>query len=284
MHPNTWSTGSTWCVILALFALNVVYCTTPHWSTNPHFLPLYPSQEWSQAHGGDLPTVEELSDVWNVGAKVEEPGPVAEDASSTEKTKHTKKKKAHKAHKRKCDILIWYLDSFLPMVVGVDFWGPNIRLCNLPIDTFEVSNGKKKVCVSKAGEAFALVQFENSRERWINIFKWKKANPGKKNPPQYSKKRPETHECKSKWSDYAHGQGSGWDPEAFGVHNQRLKEVKALREEEDKDGYPKMNFGNKLLGKFLDIPVNQDGPVSEKQRAQEVEVQHAAEDDVTVIN
>ena len=172
--------------------------------------------------------MEEVRDCWNLGKEVKEPKEPANNASQTTKDKYEAAMVKYNAYKRKKQILLWWVDCFLAMIVGVDSWGPTIRPYFLPTDKRKGADGKDKVCIPRAGEAFALVQFENSRERWLEVFKWKKNNPGKKNPPQHSEKKPETHNFKAKWSDdCSHGQGSGWDPEAHSVFNRRMEAIKA---------------------------------------------------------
>ena len=108
--------------------------------------------------------------------------------------------------------------------------------------------GKQKVAVTVTSEAYALINYENNRERWINLYKWKKANPKVKTTPKYSKRRhEETKDYQAKWSDCKGGQQSGWDDEAlttFEAHKTRIKEFRA---QEKENGYPKMKFGQALL-------------------------------------
>ena len=217
--------------------------------------------------------MEEVRECWNLGEEVKEPKKLRENANQTTKDKHEAAMAKYEAYKRKKQILLWWVDCYLAMIVGVDSWGPTIRPYFLPTDKRKGADGKDKMCVPRAGEAFALVQFENSRERWLQVFKWKKANPGKKNPPQYSANKPETHDFKAKWSDYSHGQGSGWDPEAYSVFNRRMEAIKAFREEEAANGFPRMKEAKKLIRAYNEIPANQNShPTSRAARRQQVEV------------
>ena len=62
------------------------------------------SQEWMSEHDGNLPTTDELENVWDL--------PVVTDASSAEeKAKFAKK----------VNLLTWCLDVFLPKAVGLEF-------------------------------------------------------------------------------------------------------------------------------------------------------------------
>ena len=39
---------------------------------------------------------------------------------------------------KELELLTWYLDSFLPNAVGLEFWGPNVRPFKLMTDKFDV--------------------------------------------------------------------------------------------------------------------------------------------------
>ena len=99
-------------------------------------------------------------------------------------------------------------------------------------------------------------------------------NPGKKNPPQCGQKKPDTHIFKAKWSDYSHGQGSGWDPEAYSVFNRRMEAIKAFREEEAANGFPRMKEAQKLIRAYNEIPEGQNShPSRAAARRQQVQLE-----------
>ena len=174
------------------------------------------------------------------------------------------------AKKGKEQMLTWYLDEWLPTVVGIDWWGLKTRCYNLPTDKQTV-NRKTKVCVTKTTEGFGLLQFENSRKRWLETFKWKDANPKAKRPPQYSKKKPDTHIFKSKWSDENHGKGSGWANEAYKVFMERVRRVGEFREEEEQNGSPRMNYGRLLVKRANKIKDDETCPPSKRRKILENE-------------
>ena len=147
---------------------------------------------------------------------------------------------------RKVLILTWYGDVFIPMTCGVDWFGPNIRPYQLMTDTVSI-NGEDKVLVTVTSEAYGLLQFENSREVWINNFKYKKQFGQKKTPPQYNSKKKETHIYKSKWSNANTGQCSAWDRNAYAVFEQRKKDIKAFRAQDTENGKPKMKYLQALI-------------------------------------
>ena len=154
----------------------------------------------------NLPTVEHMLDIYNIPeepAQPLRPDELNEEAETDEIAEYNEQTQDYKAqmatHKRlknaktsQEELLTWYLDEWLPTVVGIDWSGPKIRCYHLPTDKSKV-NRKTKVCITKTTEAFGLLQFENSRQRWLETFKWKDANPKAKRPPQYSKKKTETH-------------------------------------------------------------------------------------------
>ena len=170
-----------------------------------------------------------------------------------------------KLHHSKELMLTWYLDEWLPNVVGIDWWGPLCRPYNMPTDKFMVAQ-KTKTCITKTTEAFGLLQFENSRERWLATFVWKEANPKAKRPPQYSKKKPVTHIFKSKWSDESHGKGSGWDKKAYKVFMERVKQVGEFRDNESKTGSPRMTYGKVLVKRAHGVDEHATGPPSKRRK------------------
>ena len=261
--------------ILVLFTLN-------HGTLTPNFALMCPG--WYKAMGGSLPLLEDLLNVYDIPELTNEPVKPAEpgeqdDGSDEELTHYNEERTAYKASMReykalkqkiKCNetMLTWYLDEWLPAVAGLDWWKPSIRCYCLPTDKWKV-NTKTKVCVTKTTEAFGLLQFENSRERWLETFKWKKANPQMKRAPQYSTKKPETHKFKSKWSDDSFGQGSGWNKEAYKVFMKRIEHVGKFRAEEVRLGSPKMRFGRSLVKKKHGIDESETSAPTGKRRVLE---------------
>jgi hypothetical protein len=208
----------------------------------------------------NLPSVEHMLDIYNIPeepTKPTRPNELDDDAEQPEIEEHNEETKYYKAQmatykilkdakKNKEVMLTWYLDEWLPTVVGIDWWGIKARCYNLPTDKFR-KNRKTRECITKTTEGFGLLQFENSRQRWLETFKWKDANPKAKRPPQYSKKKTETHIFKSKWSDDNHGKGSGWAKEAYKIFMERVNHVREFREQEEQSGSPKMTYGRLLV-------------------------------------
>ena len=141
-------------------------------------------------------------------------------------------------------------------------------------------NGKDKAILTTATEAFSLLQYENSRARWIAIFEWKAKpeNKGKK-VPNYNSKKPETAKFKGKWSDYAHGQGSGWDPKALKVFNKRRKDIIEFRREDKEHDYARLKEARDMIRAHYEIPDDQDEYPAKKKRKIEVTVSQVQDDD-----
>lgn len=112
------------------------------------FYPLY-FAEWMNTHNGQLPTLEEICNIWNGDP---------EDAEYNEK-------------------LLWYADRYLEVVAGREYWNTNIRPYKLLTDTIDVNN-KDGVAVPKATEAFGLLVYANCRDKWMNIWDFQQNNPG----------------------------------------------------------------------------------------------------------
>jgi hypothetical protein len=197
----------------------------------------------------DLPTNEELKRVWDI------PEVPSEDASEEVNDSYTRKKA----------VLVWYLDSWLPMMAGPEFWGPLTRPYKLMTDFTDV-NGKEKVLVTVTSEGFGLMIFENCREKWIEIYKYKKINGQKKQAPTYNKKKPETHKYKAKWSDSKVGQNSSWDlagPRTMLAH---MKVIQAFREEEATNDFPRMKMGQGFIKEEHQIDDGVTGPPKKKRK------------------
>ena len=234
-----------------------------------------------KAHGENLPQLDDLLNVYDIPELPEEPVKPAkpdeqDEVSEEEWSQYNEERNAYKAaleeykdlkNKIKCKeiILTWCLDDWLPAVVGVDWWHQKNRCYLLPTDKYQVHK-KTKVCVTKTSEAFGLLQFENSRARWLETFKWKKANPHLKRAPQYSTKKPETHIFKSKWSDDSFGKGSGWNKEAYKVFMKRVKHVGDFRAVEVRRGSPRMRFGRSLVKRAHGIAQNETSAPSGRRR------------------
>lgn len=147
----------------------------------------------------DIPTVEQILEVYKSSELIL-------DNPDNEKLKN---------------MLLWYMDRYLPIAAGLDYWGENQRLYKLLTDKVNI-NGKQKVLVTVTNEAFGLLVLENCREKWIEINKFKEMHgEGAKIP----EKGEEAEPFKAKWTDSKCGQVKfgGWADEAY----ERFEELKA---------------------------------------------------------
>lgn len=100
-------------------------------------------------HNGKLPSFDTLRNIWK--------GDV-EDAESNE-------------------ILLWYMDKYMEVVAGRECWNKDIRTTKLVTDKIDV-NGKEKIALTSASEAFGLLVYDNCRDKWQEMWKFYKENPG----------------------------------------------------------------------------------------------------------
>ena len=213
-------------------------------------------EEWK----GELPTIEELENVWDIPEEPLDPNEENE-GFLPEDVRFTPEYAAE--YNRKVYLLTWYLDVWLPMVNGVQWWGPMIRPYKLMTDLTDV-RGEQKVIVTITSEAFGLLIYENCHEKWIEIFKWHNEQPKarrKKAPPQYNSKKPETHKFKAKWSDHNVGQSTGWSSEAYTKLQQQIERIQAFRKQEAEENENNMlKYGQELIRELHGINEDQTEP------------------------
>lgn len=207
-----------------------------------------------------LPVLNDLLNVWGVG--YEEPPDDPGDAPDEESDKAVLDKyaadlKAHNEYLRKVHILEWYVDMYLTATIGFDHWSTTNRPYKFITDKYKGPDGKQYITCTRASEAFGLVQFENSRDKWIEVFKWKDQHGWKRKAPTYNQKKQETHKFKAKWSDYKTGQCSGWDPVAYQTFVQRKQQIVDIRKKEVDNDLLAFKFGQELIKAKYDIPAGQ---------------------------
>ena len=230
-----------------------------------------------------MPALEDIETVW----ELEEPGDAPpDDATEQERADYESNKEEFAA---KQEILTWYLDSYVPYAVGLEFWGPNIRPFKFMTDTKAVAgdpSGKKKVLVTITSEAFEHVIYANCRNKWLADFTLKAKNK-KAKIPKYDKDKPETHKHQNKWSSSRTGQvqGGGWDLKALEYLNHRIKDIKKWREEEAKQGYPKYKLGRELIRQVQQVAMNgQDEKTKKRKRSVEKAESEAVCVDLTFLD
>lgn len=148
-------------------------------------------------------------------------------------------------------VLTWYLDKFLPMAAGQEYWGPHIRPFHLMTDKVDVEgdvSGKKKVLVTVTSEAFGILVYANCRDKWIADFTLKDGDR-KAKIPKYDKDNKETHKHQNKWSSSRTGQiqGGGWSKEALKYFNTLIEKIKNFRIEEEEGGNLGFEYGKQLI-------------------------------------
>ena len=186
--------------------------------------------------------MEDLQNIWDL------PDPPADTYDSDSDTPASPEQKAYSLAVAK---LVWYLNSFLPNTVGLHFWGPNIRPFKLMTDKEVVDSdpsGKKKVLVTVTSEAFALLLWANSRDKWLADFKLKKKDR-KAKIPKYDKNNRATWKHQNKWSNSRTGQiqGGGWSKDALVFFNATIKDINKWRAEQEQEGFTCYKLGRELI-------------------------------------
>jgi hypothetical protein len=180
--------------------------------------------------GGNLPEVTEIKKLWYYE---ERPLHMGEYEDGVEPDSGRFTKEYHEKYERKMKLTLWYFNDYMTMIAGTQYWGNDVKTRFLPTDMMDLE-GEQKVIVTITSEAFGILLYENCRDKWIQIFKWKDQNPKSnkksKPPPQYNKNKPETHPYKAKWSDNCSGQSMGWHHDAFKAYNDYINCVKRVRE------------------------------------------------------
>ena len=208
--------------------------------------------------------MEQIEKVWDIKEPGEEPG---DEATEEEKAKWV-------AFKAECDfqleILLWYLDCFLPHAAGLEFWGPNIRPFHLMTDKLDVpgdKSGKKKVYVTITSEAFGLVVYANCRDKWIADFTLRATNKRAK-IPKYNKDDPATFKHQNKWSCSRSGQviGGGWHNDALVYMNTQMKAISKWRKEEAERGNVNYMMGRELIRKAQSVTMGQEDETKKKRK------------------
>lgn len=161
------------------------------------------------------------------------------------------------------ELLTWYLDSYLPFAVGLEFWGPNIRPFHLLSDKIMVDgdpSGKEKVLVTVTSEAFGQLVYANCRDKWMHEFNYKKGKRKGAKVPKFDKQDKSTHVYQNRWSSSRTGQlvGGGWAPEALNYFNLAIERLQKVREEEKKTGNQRFEIGQTLVQAINNTKLERD--------------------------
>ena len=197
-------------------------------------------QEWYYAHKY-VPTIGQMKDVYNLPDK------------------------DHETYEHKKDFLLWYVDRYLPAAAGDVVYGKKIRSYFKVTDIIEI-DGKKRVYVESASEAFGWLLLENCYDKWCQICPKKRESPSWK-VPKYKKKDPATHPYnKCKWSDSTAGQGAGWAPGAREALNSYKEIIRKFRNEDHANKWKVHNFCLQLIRETHGITEDTPMPKGSKKR------------------
>ena len=217
--------------------------------------------EYYDQHDKTLPTVEEFNAVWDVAWE----DPPGEEASADIKEDYD----------RRVDLLTWYVESWLPKCVDVEWYGPLIRPRERLTSKVKVL-GKMRTRVTVTREAYGFIQFENSRTCWIAKFKWddeqsekkKQTKKNKVKAPNYSRRNHEaTKDFKCKWSDFAQGSQSKWDPIVYSEFELRQKKATEWRAKDAQMNCKGQDFAIQLSRKRQGITEEDLQPKPSKKRS-----------------
>ena len=145
------------------------------------------------------------------------------------------------SYAKRVDLLTWYIECWLPKCVDEKWYNAAVRPRHRLTSKVDVL-GKQKAMVTVTREACGFIQFENSRSCWIAKFQWDDEQAEKKkkgeikkcvSAPNYSKaKHAATKDYKCKWSDYAQGSQSKWDPVVHTEHELKMNKVDEWRKKD----------------------------------------------------
>lgn len=164
-------------------------------------------KEWYTAHNGNIPTVQNILDLWDQDI----------EAQTTEDQQ----------------LLLWYFDRWMPAVAGKLYWTQKVRYYKKLTDTMFIgAGGDESVCVSSASEAFGLLILENCSEKWLHTFNLRKGNPSAKLPTEGA----EAEKYHAKYTDNKRGgiKFGGWNPEGLERFQTIVEAVRQLRQADNK--------------------------------------------------
>jgi hypothetical protein len=205
--------------------------------------------EWYKDHDY-VPEIDDLTQIYDVLSR-KKPAEIT-DASTDEQ------KQEMDDYVRDMDLLIWYLDKYLPAAVGDLTFGKTLRYYKKQTDTIELG-GKMRVLVERQQEAYGWLVLENCYDKWCECVPKQAADP-KWKVPAYNKDDESTHPFhQTKYSDPRGGQKAGWKPQARKALKLYCDQIKGLR---DKD--KKAKKGTSVYQKCLDL-LREHHEITEKE-------------------
>ena len=241
------------------------------------------TEEWWERKEETLPTEEEMINVWEV-TTLNPP-----DGFAEAKEEQLDLTEEQQEYSDKLDLLLWYLDVWMPMVAGLENWGPTIRPFFFMTSTRRLdgdNSGKEKVLVTVTSEAFGLLVFANCREKWLADFEYKKGKIGKeaRKVPKYNKDDPTTWKHQNKWSCGRTGSkiGAGWDSAAIEYFHKRIDDVKKQRVEQEKTGYAGYLEGQNLIKLANKIALDAPASAGKKRKRNPIEEPGKVEEEIVI--
>jgi len=157
-------------------------------------------------------------------------------------------------------VLLWYLDRWLPIVHGTEYWDDKYRHYKLQTDEIAFRDGVSRELCTVESEAFGLLVYDNCRNKWQNIFDLKKENEGMflneicvnggisfcvltlfcfycYTGAVVPRTGNAAKDYEAKWTLTKEGQRryGGWKPEAFDFFNELQQTLEALRQADAKN-------------------------------------------------
>ena len=151
-------------------------------------------------------------------------------------------------NKKSKDLLLWYVDRYLPVAAGNEYWSDQIRYYKLLTDTCRLPNAaeENKVLVTVSSEAFGLLILDNCRDKWLKIFKLKEEKgKGAKIPTSGE----EAAEYKAKWTKDRQGRVKfgGWDEDGYERFEQLKKQITQIRQNDANSDKAMQQYMKKIM-------------------------------------
>lgn len=196
--------------------------------------------------------MDEMTKVWELAALT--------DLATDEK---------HKAAKA---LVVWYYESWLPIAIGRKYWEKHHRWYNKPIDSCEIKKknddgewiAEKKVLVTITSEAFGWLTYDNCRDKWLNLFRFRETNGKKAKIPVKDEAGAEKYRPKYTESNCGQVKFGGWKDEAFDQFERYKTMIKNIRSMDKDNNYTSMQAALKLVRDVQGI--TEDTPKTKSKR------------------
>jgi hypothetical protein len=201
------------------------------------------SSEWATNHDGEILTVQQMKDIYNLPSK------------------------EHEDYEAKVAALTWYVDEYLPG--AAPSYSKEFRQDNLMTQGVDVW-GQSTTAVTLQSEAFAHLLYDNCYDKW-KIIARERHNNTKFKVPKYSKNDERTWKYHlTKYSDRNAGKGNGWNNNTTKAHNDCLKRIKEFRDNDRMNKYKTIRLVRDLIRAKYNL---QDYNSSKKRKRDDVVTQ-----------